>query len=296
MSTPSPTPAVQEQPPIETPSEAPASPKVNAEGSIPVVEMPKEAPRRLKVKVNGNEQEIEEAELVRDYQLKQASYAKMQEAAEMKTKLMEIIQILKTDPKRALSHEMVGVDVRKFAEQILAEQLEEDLMDDKDKALRAKERELEEFRQREAKQKEAERLQAEEAEMQRHFETYKNLVNKAVALTGTPGSKTLYNRMITYLQAAEHSDILPSPEELAQAVMEEDRGYFSAVSKDLPMEKLAALLGEDTLKALRKWDSERIGKQVAKSQETGEKRPAKKTSKKGHSWDEMMETLRDKYK
>ena len=97
--------------------------------------------RRHKVKVDKEEFDVDEATLIRDYQLAKASYAKMQEAATMRQQAEEQIaqvralaESTKQDP-RAL-FKALGLDARAFAEALLTEELENELLSPDEKELR----------------------------------------------------------------------------------------------------------------------------------------------------------------
>lgn len=258
-----------------------------------------EAKRIFKLKVNGKEYERDEETLQKEWQLREASDQKFREAAELRAatekreeEIKEVIKMLKENPKAALTHKAIGVDLRKFAEDVLAEALEEELMDPREKAIRDRERALEAKEAIEA-QKVAKQAQLEQqAVAEAQFEKMKALVQQTIDKTGLPKNNTTFKRIVSYLQATEHRGELPSADELAMAVVEEDKSYFNVAVKEMTPEQLAGFLGEDRLKVLREWDLKRLKQpaQSAKPQEQPKASP-KKPAKKSLTWAELRREI-----
>ncbi len=95
-----------------------------------------EAMRKHKVKVDGQEIEVDEEELKRGYAHQKAANKKLQEGLRAKKQAEDFVKLLKTDPLKVLKDPRIGHDVRKLAEEYLASQLEDELLDPREKELR----------------------------------------------------------------------------------------------------------------------------------------------------------------
>ena len=90
---------------------------------------PEGGERMFKVKINGEDIEVSEEELKAGYQTRKASDEKFREAAMSKKQAEEFINLLRTNPRKVLSNPNLGIDVRKFAEEYLVEQMEDEMME-----------------------------------------------------------------------------------------------------------------------------------------------------------------------
>ena len=107
-------------------------------------------PRRHKVKVDGEEREVTDDDLIRDYQLKEASYKRMEEASKLSKQLkpfLPVVEALRNGDLAVLKQLGVPKDaLRKFSEQELLEYLEEQELSPEEKAKRQAEKERDEYK------------------------------------------------------------------------------------------------------------------------------------------------------
>ncbi len=109
-----------------------------------VSEAAKEAMRKYKVKVDGEELEVDEDELKRGYSHQKAANKLFQDAKIARKQSEEFIMMMK-DPKKFFeTAQKLGHDPRELAEKYLASQLEDELMDPKDKEIKTLKQEKEE--------------------------------------------------------------------------------------------------------------------------------------------------------
>lgn len=141
--------------------------EVEGDGLEGVEAEPAVEKRRHKVKIDGEEVEVDDDTLLRDYQLAKASHKRMQEAAETRKQAEEQIAQIRAlaeqtrqDPRNLFK--ALGLDAKQFAEALLAEELENELLSPEEKELR----ELRNWK----KQNEMERAEKEEAEKKRKAE------------------------------------------------------------------------------------------------------------------------------
>lgn len=102
---------------------------------------PESAPRKFKPKVDGKEVEVDEATLLKDYELRQASHKRMEEASRLRkeaeterAQLKALLAQAKEDPR--VLFQALGLEARPWAERLLTEQLELDLLSPEEKELR----------------------------------------------------------------------------------------------------------------------------------------------------------------
>jgi hypothetical protein len=81
------------------------------------------AKRAYKLKVNGRDLEVDESELIKRAQMGYSADQKWQETAQMRKQMDSFIQLLQTDPTKAL--EQMGYDVDKMAEDRIKYRIEE---------------------------------------------------------------------------------------------------------------------------------------------------------------------------
>jgi hypothetical protein len=94
-------------------------------------------PQTFKVKVDGVEKELTADELVRDYQLREASQKRFQQAAEMSKQAqaqMEALQFARENPIEFFR--ATGVNAKEFAEKVLLQELEESMLSPEERELR----------------------------------------------------------------------------------------------------------------------------------------------------------------
>ena len=111
------------------------------EGVEEADEAPAPEARRYKVKVDGQEVEVDEATLLKDYQLAKASHARMQQAAQLRAdaesqiaQVRALAEQTKQDPRSLFK--ALGLDARAFAEALLTEEIENELLTDDEKDYR----------------------------------------------------------------------------------------------------------------------------------------------------------------
>jgi hypothetical protein len=256
-----------------------------------------EAIRKFKVKVNDVEEEVSEDDLIAGYQTRKSSDAKFQEAATLRKQAEQFVHMLKTDPVKLLTHPALGHDMRKLAEEYLGKQLQEELMDPKDKEIRDIKAKLAEHEEaKKAVEKEEQDRQATQLREQ-YIEDYTKDFIPALETAGLPKSEMTVRRMAYYTHAALKQGIkLPAQnaaELVKQDYIKEQQALYGALDGDM----LLQLLGPEIAKKIRKYDVDKLkgGNQVKvstgvelKSTET----PAKKKTLSKDEWKAKMDRIR----
>lgn len=250
----------------EQPSEEPSEDSATEEEEKPEAELPELsdeqvqqilAGRRFKVKIDGEEKEVDLDTMTRDYQLASASQKRFKEAATLKKEAEAFVELLRKDPTRALTHPDIGVDVKKLAEDILIEELEQ-------ANLSPEERELRELKRQLAAKEEAERAAKEEAEKAqldaeavKWAEDFNSKAPQALEKHSLPVNTFTMTRLRDYaIEGLENGYEIPA-DQLASLVKEDYQSAIKELFSSSP-DIIRSLVGEDNLKKIRDIDLQRI--------------------------------------
>jgi len=229
----------------------------------PVVNVPVDTlPKKYKVKVNDMEEEVDEQTLIAGYQTRKAADAKFQEAAAMRTQAEQFVRMLKEDPLKVLQHPSLGHDLRKIAEDYLAAQLNDDLMDPKDKENRNLKQQLQEIEeQKKVAQREEEQRRNTELR-QKYTDEYTKSITGALDKSGLPKSQVTVARMAYYMQMALQQGIEAPVDQICELVKQDYINEQKALYGALDGDTLLALLGEDIAGKVRKYDVAKLKSNV----------------------------------
>jgi hypothetical protein len=253
-------------------------------------------PRTFMVKVDGEEIEVSEDEILRDYQLRTASDRRFNEAASMRQQAEELIKLLKTNPRGALEHPAVGVNLKDLAEEILSEHLEEELLDPQEKEIKKLQRQLKQIETDKKLAQETEASKEREALEIKYAEEYEKQISDALETGGLPKTNRTVDRMVYYMREAINKGYELKASDVVSLVRED---YITDI-KDLlgasDAKVIADMLGEGGLKKIRKYDVDRVknpkGATPTASEQAPEKQREGKTRQK-ISMDEFFDKLRN---
>jgi len=211
--------------------------------------------KKYNLKVDGKEIEWEgtEEDVQRELQLSQKARKDIQRAKEYEKEVSRLVDLLKNDPAAVLSDPAIGIDVKKFAQDVINQQIEDDMKSPEQIEKEKLEAELESYRA-EVKANEERRKQEEyaravektEADIQEKF---------IVALdeSSLPNSPYLVKRMADVMMTALDSDKKITPKQalnIVQREMKKDLSEMFGASKEDVLEQL---LGSDTVKRFNKY-------------------------------------------
>ncbi|TXH10006.1 MAG: hypothetical protein E6R04_06535 [Spirochaetes bacterium] len=247
--------------PVSTPvAEAPAASDTQAEAASQTAqdEAKAEAKRKLKVKIDGQVHEVDEDEVINDYGKGKAADKKFQEAAALRKEAVAFIEALKKDPISVLTNPKLGVNMREVAETYLLAQLEDEMMDPRDRELRDLKKEKMTREQMEAETK----RQAEEAEMQALTENYRAEYERAfqacLESSGLPKTPHTVKRLAFYMNEGMKRGLDLKPDDVVGLVKDEYIEEQKTLFSSLDGENLLKLLGDDLAKKIRKYDTSRV--------------------------------------
>lgn len=213
--------------------------------------------RKYKLKVDGEEFEEEldlnnEEEVKKRLQLARVSQKRMAEAADIRKSAEEFIKLLKENPKRILSDPNIGVDLKKFATDIINEQLEEEAKSPEQKERERVQKELEDLRAEKKKIQE----EKEAAEFKRLQDEAFNRIDMDITETlqelKLPKKPYVLKKFAELLEIVTENDLDISAKDLGPFVRKsiiEDIQEMAGAADDNVLEEI---IGKDVLGRIRK--------------------------------------------
>jgi hypothetical protein len=263
-----------------------------------IEEQKKELRKKYNLKVNNKIKELEldlenDAEVQKYLQKALAADEKFQEAANMKKGFIELINQLKTNPLAILSHPEIGVDLKRLAEQVLTQEIEDMQKTPEQKKLEEMERKLKEYEEEKARLEE-EKRQAEMAKLEE--QTYQELdeqISEALSGSELPKSpyvvKRIADAMITAMDMGyvdvQVKDIIPFVE---QQITSEIQQLFESAPETMSEKLMEKFVGKKNLDRYRK---SRISKVKARVPETAKSIKETGSNYKSEDKKEEIETV-----
>lgn len=251
--------------PIKTVTRKPEPPKqVTKEPEN--VTTPPETPQERKIwKLKADAEEFEfdatdEEAVKREIMKARGADKRFKEAAGIRQQAETFLSMLK-DPvtlKKVLTDPRIGVDLKKFAEDYVWEQIQESQMTPEQKAQRDKDREYEAMK---AEKDKGELTKAEQAKAERqaqHEANYEKTILKALEVKGVPKDQVTVMKMADYMIAAVQKGYDLSAEEIADMVKNDTGSYLKAYTSAMNEDQLLEFLGDDIAEKVRKADLKKL--------------------------------------
>lgn len=253
-------------------SEAPVSnesSEVEASESVESQETPKEAAAEVKkeiaalkkkfnLKVNGKSKDVEldmsnDKEIQKYLEKAMGADEKFQEAAMTKKQMEWLVNELKTNPLSVLKHKDLGIDVKKMAEMILNEELDEMSKTPEQKELEEMKRKLKEFEEEKNKSENEKR----ELELQRMQEQASldldNQMTEALSKSSLPKSPYAIKRIAdAMIEAVNLGYTNVTPEQVMPYVEQQITEEINKLFESSPDEVIEKLAGKGRLDNYRK--------------------------------------------
>lgn len=246
-------------------AEPKAEPKPEAKADAP--EAPKDmTPTEKKIwklKADGEEFEFDatdEENVKRAIMKVRGSEKRIEAATKAQRQAEEFLSSLK-DPSRlreVLSDPRIGVDLKKFAEDYVWEQIQEEQMSPEQKAQRDKDKRLKDYEESEAKEKEAKQTKDQKEAQQRFEQSYEQKIQKALESGRVAKTPEAVKTMAHYLYVAADQGLDLSPEDLVEQVNSDMKNNAGLVLSQLKGQALLDFIGEDGLEEIRKTDLARL--------------------------------------
>lgn len=224
-------------------------------------EAAREAIRKHKVKVDGQELEVDDEELKRGYAHQKAANKRLQEGMAAKKQAEEFIKMMKDPAKVKEVMTKLGYtreQIRKMSEEVLAAELEEELMDPRERDLRDAKMRLQKYEELEKAQREAKQKKIDEAMKKKYSEEFSAKFVDALKTEKLPPTKPMVAEMAKYIHRAAKLNFEMTPQEAAKLVKEDIERSYQNLYGESDAETLARLLGEQNLQKIRQYDTSRL--------------------------------------
>lgn len=253
-------------------------------GTDLVKDAAKEAARKLKLKHDdGTEEEVDEAEVLKTYKERKGhqrvANKELQEGKAAKKQAEQFLSMLKSKDSLFEVIQKMGHNPRQLAEEYLAQQLQDEMMDPREKELRDAKNKLKSYEDLEKKQKEELQKRAEDEMKKKFTEQYSKDFISALQETGLPATKGMVAEMSKYIARAAKIDFEMTPQEAAKLVKEDIENSYKNLYGEADADTLVKLLGEPGLQKIRDYDVKRLKNPNANLKtptEQGEKSPRTK--------------------
>lgn len=234
--------------------------------------------KKFKLKVDGKEEEVEldlnnEEELKSHLQLSKAAQKRMQEAAQYKKDVADFFKALKENPLSVLADPSLGVDVKKLAEMVMNNEIEEMKKTPEQKEKERLQKELEAIK----KEREEEKKRRDEDDFKRLTEQatqqLDNEISSALNESGLPKHPRTVAYMAEALKLALKNDINLSAKDVVPLIKKQVLNDFREIMGSLPDDELEKYLGKDIISKVRKRSIQRVKQSVEAAQnikQTGE--------------------------
>lgn len=243
-----------------TPTEAPAptaEASVATETTTETTEAPQGTPQTFKIKIDGQEREFTQDQILQFAQKAVGSEKRFEEAAEKEKRLATLIERYQQNPEELMA--AAGIDRDQLADRILHERLRKANMT-------PEQMELEKYRgEAETYKEQATRLKAEaehaknQIEQQRSEKEWLTKINGELAKhDDIPKTEKTIGLFASYVMQGREQGLELSMDQVAALVREDYRSQAAELIRMTPPDKLAEVLGEDVLKAIRKADLDRV--------------------------------------
>lgn len=246
-------------------SEAPKAPAKIADKAAKQEGAKKISDDKYKIKVDGEDLELSRDEMIKYAQLGRAGQKKMQEAAIIRQEAINLVDLLRKDPRKVLSDpNILGSDdaVIKLAQEILANKLDEEQKDPTTLRAEKAERELEDLRKKAKDKEEQDQKSAYERLVQQEEAQLEEQITTAFETSGLPKSPFVLKRLADVMISAAEADKNITPRMALNIVKREMQKDLKEYFDITPEEALEELLNADKVKNLRKRQLSKLKDQV----------------------------------
>lgn len=248
----------------------------------------KEAVAEAKRKLKIDDQEFDEDEVIKVFKSRkshqQAANKELQEGKAARKQAEEFLSMMR-DPERfwEVAEKLGHKNTRELAEKLLVRQIEDEMMDPKDKELRDARAKLKAIDDMERKQKEAVEAQRMEEMKQKYVKDFEGQFISALQESQLPPTKPMIAEMAKYISRAAKMNYKMTPSEAAQLVKEDVQKAQLNLVGNADGETLLKLFGDDVAKKILQARGEKVRKQGFSTPENqGNKRELDRSSNGGN--------------
>lgn len=213
--------------------------------------------KKLKLKVDGEEYEEsfdpnDDAYLTKQFQLAKMAQKRGQSYSELEKGVLDFIQELKTNPRKALADPTIGVDVKQLAREILEEEIENARKSPEQLEKERIEAELKALKE----EREQEKQSAREKELQtleeKEYLRYDQMVDTAITEAKLPRNPYVVKKMADLMLIGLQNGIDVEASQVANIVKDEMMVDLKELMGALPEEVLEEFIGKEILNKMRK--------------------------------------------
>ena len=219
-------------------------------GSLPGETKAETAARLFRVTVDGQEMEVDEQELLRGYAHNKAASKRMEEASMTRKEAEQVLRIFKENPREAFK--LLGTDARKFAEQVINDELNEAMLSPQERELRDYKRRVEQYEAESRRAKEEYERQQLEQDIARQTESIQNEIISTLETAGLPKTERTVGRIVYYMQSALAAGYNVSPKDVIDQVRADYKADLASLLGGLPEDALEAFIGSDNYRRIAK--------------------------------------------
>lgn len=215
------------------------------------------AKKKYQLKVDGREEELEldldnEEEIKKHLQLSKAAQKRMQEMAEYKKNVAAFFDTLKNDPLKVLTDPNLGLDMKRIAEMVVNNEVEELKKSPEQREKEKLQRELEAIKKQHEDEKKA-RAEAEFARIQEQEAVrLDNEITSALDTSGLPKSAYTVKKMAEYMMLALQNNIDLSAKDVVPLLKKQTLAEVREMIGLLPEDMLEDFIGKENISRVRK--------------------------------------------
>jgi len=232
---------------------------------------PVEPPRRHKLKIDSREEEVDEAQVLRDAQLVRTANKRMEEVARSKNQIAKLLETIKGNPIEALMDPALGLSKEQI-KSVFENWYKSEFIDPE--MLTPEQRKLKEYEQKEKaweaarKEKEQSEAQSRLALEQQHWAgEYEKQIMKGLETKALPKNASTVRAMAAYMQQAVNAGIEVPIETIADLVHNDKVTDAKSILGSMDGDQILKFVGEEIVNKIRKADLARLrgGQAVPKS-------------------------------
>ncbi len=219
--------------------------------------------KSLKIKFNGREYdealpfEIPDDEASTKWMREQLQRSKLasskaQEYSSLEKDVKAFIEELKTNPRKALANPAINVDLKKLAQEMIEEEIEDAAKSPEQLKAEKLEKELAEIKAEREKEKETGRQKEFERLQEQETERYDQAMTKALEGSTLPKSPYVIKKMADYMLMGLQEGLDLQPSDVISIVENDMRADLAEMFKAMPEDVIEALVGKDVLGRIRK--------------------------------------------
>lgn len=253
------------------------------EPSKPVEEMTPTERKIWKLKADGEEFDFDatdEDAVKREIMKARGADKRFKESAAYRQQAETFFQMLK-DPnklKDVLADPRVGLDVKKFAKDLVWEEIQESMLTDEQKAQRARDKEYEQLKSEKERDKATKEEAAKQERTAKQERFYEQTILKALEIKGVPKDQFTVMKMADHMIAAVQQGYDISPEQVAELVKSDTADYLKAYASALNEDQFLEFLGDMNAEKLRKADLKKLRSPTGKPFPERYLKPEKKST------------------